>query len=169
FKKYHHLIASCKLHDWKKAGGECHRNGPSEDRNLQTKNLFYAAAGDQTVLPSPVLPAVAAPPPAHAAAAVHISRHDTPPYRHRAPSTHRIVRTHLIKNGDKGEDVLAVQRALNRVLVGITRVRIDGIFGTATEAAVRLAQTKANIVSDGIVGRKTMRALDIFHHQHHHA
>lgn len=50
--------------------------------------------------------------------------------------------------------VAAIQR-----LCGLTGSAVDGWFGTQTDRAVREAQTKAKVVSDGIVGRVTMRAL----------
>ncbi|MBX0319735.1 N-acetylmuramoyl-L-alanine amidase [Shouchella clausii] len=50
-----------------------------------------------------------------------------------------------------GEDVKAVQRA-----VGVT---VDGIFGPATETAVRNYQQARGLQIDGIVGQETVKAI----------
>ena len=42
--KFHHLLASIAKADWTKAATECHRNGPSDERNEWTKNMFLEAA-----------------------------------------------------------------------------------------------------------------------------
>lgn len=58
-----------------------------------------------------------------------------------------------LSKGDTGPDVVALQKAL-----GITP---DGSFGPKTDAAVRMFQTDQGLVSDGIVGAMTRRALGI--------
>lgn len=62
----------------------------------------------------------------------------------------------LITNGSTGYAVEAIQRDLKRRGFDIA---IDGIFGPATEAAVRRFQREHGLVIDGVVGRKTRRAL----------
>lgn len=59
----------------------------------------------------------------------------------------------VLRKGDHGTDVVALQRAL-----GITP---DGSFGPQTEAAVRMFQTDQGLVVDGIVGVMTLRALGL--------
>jgi chitosanase len=56
----------------------------------------------------------------------------------------------------QGSDVKAVQDALIRTGAGITA---DGVFGPATEAAVKAYQTAHQMVSDGIVGPATSAML----------
>lgn len=62
-----------------------------------------------------------------------------------------------MKKGSTGSDVKRLQDALNKVMgAGLD---VDGIFGAKTDAAVRLFQTKAGLVSDGVVGKNTLDAL----------
>lgn len=57
-----------------------------------------------------------------------------------------------LRRGDKGPLVSSLQSQL-----GLSPA--DGVFGPATEAAVRVAQRNAHLVPDGIVGPVTWRAL----------
>lgn len=61
-----------------------------------------------------------------------------------------------LKNGSKGESVKWLQWELTRKGLPLT---IDGIFGPATENAVRHLQNANMLVCDGIVGQKTIAAL----------
>lgn len=65
-----------------------------------------------------------------------------------APAAPRVLR-----KGDHGPDVVALQRAL-----GITP---DGSFGPMTDLAVRLFQADQGLVVDGLAGAMTRRALGI--------
>jgi hypothetical protein len=62
-----------------------------------------------------------------------------------------------VRAGDRGEEVALLQRILRRldVFSGI----VDGVFGKATEAAVRQWQKQQGLVEDGIVGTRTWQAL----------
>lgn len=59
----------------------------------------------------------------------------------------------VLRQGDKGPDVAAMQTALG--------VRPDGDFGPKTDSAVRLFQAANGLVVDGIVGAMTRRALGL--------
>lgn len=74
----------------------------------------------------------------------------------RAP--HLTVRSSLIRYGDRGEDVRAVQQALT--FLGYSPGAIDGIFGPLTNEAVRRFQADQRIAVDGIVGPETIAALN---------
>lgn len=63
-----------------------------------------------------------------------------------------------LRKGDKGEDVRALQRELNAR--GYDSGEADGIFGKATEAAVRAYQKANGLTADGIAGKQTYAALD---------
>lgn len=74
----------------------------------------------------------------------------------------------LVKRGDKGPEVMALQAVLNAQ--GITGqnvmlpLEIDGVFGTETEVAVQKAQSRAraygaDIEIDGICGPDTWGTL----------
>lgn len=56
-----------------------------------------------------------------------------------------------MKQGDEGADVTALQSALG--------IDADGIFGSATQFAVRLFQSTHGLVADGIAGTMTRNAL----------
>jgi hypothetical protein len=56
-----------------------------------------------------------------------------------------------IRQGSRGDDVRLAQAALG--------VKVDGIFGPATAAAVRRYQTDNRLTSDGIVGSMTWRMM----------
>lgn len=62
----------------------------------------------------------------------------------------------MLRIGDGGYQVAALQQDLNRHGYSLEK---DTIFGPATETAVRNFQRDHNLVVDGIVGRKTRRAL----------
>ncbi len=65
-----------------------------------------------------------------------------------------------LSRGDRGNDVLAVQKGLNlRKLPTEPRVDEIGVFGPATDAAVRRFQSRNGLVPDGIVGAKTRAML----------
>ena len=63
----------------------------------------------------------------------------------------------LIKRGSISNYVCIAQDDLNTL--GYSTGGLDGIFGTQTERAVRLYQTQAGLLADGIIGCNTWRAL----------
>ena len=69
-----------------------------------------------------------------------------------APATARTV----LRPGDRGDDVKALQRLL--IAAGAT-VTADGSYGPATEAAVRAYQTARGLDVDGVAGPATHAAL----------
>jgi len=67
-----------------------------------------------------------------------------------------------VRRGSSGEDVLYVQRLLNRVrpvFPTVPRVEEDSVFGTVTRNSVREFQRIFGLATDGIVGRQTWTAL----------
>ena len=62
----------------------------------------------------------------------------------------------IIQAGDKGESVKWVQWQLNQYGSALT---IDGIFGKQTKLSVLLFQGDHGLVADGVVGPKTIAAL----------
>lgn len=65
----------------------------------------------------------------------------------------------LLKNGSFSSSVKAAQTLLN---LHDAKLAVDGVFGPATEAAVRNFQTVLHLTVDGIVGPATWTALDTF-------
>src|SRR3954451_18846563 len=72
-----------------------------------------------------------------------------------ASSAHRATApaapAHYLRLGSQGPDVVRVQSALAQAP--------DGIFGSRTDAAVRIFQARNGLASDGIVGPKTWGVL----------
>lgn len=64
----------------------------------------------------------------------------------------------VYKIGDRGDTVKKIQSRLVALGYGISA---DGIFGKATETAVRTFQYGAKLAVDGIVGKATMTALGV--------
>jgi len=64
----------------------------------------------------------------------------------------------LIKRGMTGPLVASLQQNLTDL--GYDLGSVDGAFGKNTEAAVKDFQSKKGLGSDGIVGAKTLQALD---------
>jgi len=67
------------------------------------------------------------------------------------------VLTRMLRRGDRGKEVKALQKALNER--GLNAGPVDGDFGPLTEAAVKALQKQAGITVDGIVGAETWGAL----------
>ncbi|MFD5859455.1 peptidoglycan-binding protein [Streptomyces chartreusis] len=67
------------------------------------------------------------------------------------------TRDAILANGHAGPEVAEAQCLLRRA--GISPGVIDGIFGPATERAVRQVQRRAGLVVDGIIGPHTWKAL----------
>lgn len=65
-------------------------------------------------------------------------------------------------NGMAGTDVSGLQAIVRRRYPAYAKyLTVDGRFGDKTEAAVREFQKRSKLTVDGIVGRKTFRALGI--------
>ena len=62
----------------------------------------------------------------------------------------------ILKIGSRGAEVKTLQTSLNKIGFSLTA---DGIFGKATENAVKTVQAGAGLVIDGIAGPKTMYAI----------
>ena len=64
-----------------------------------------------------------------------------------------------LRRGSTGDDVAAVQKRLKQW--GYYSGSVDGIFGYATERAVRWFQQKNGLSVDGVVGEKTAAAMGL--------
>ncbi|MBR6039599.1 MAG: spore cortex-lytic enzyme [Clostridia bacterium] len=64
-----------------------------------------------------------------------------------------------LKRGSTGDEVAAVQKKLKQW--GYYSGSVDGIFGYATERAVRWFQEKNGLTVDGVVGEKTAAAMGL--------
>ena len=65
----------------------------------------------------------------------------------------------LVQQGSNGDAVRAVQSQIHSRGDGANQVAIDGIFGPATNSAVRAFQTLLGLSVDGIVGPQTWNHL----------
>jgi putative chitinase len=61
------------------------------------------------------------------------------------------VTSAIVKRGSRGELVKKVQTALG--------LKADGVFGIATEVALKSWQAKVGLVADGVAGPKTLEKL----------
>lgn len=64
------------------------------------------------------------------------------------------------RRGSTGEQVRVIQDKLKRW--GYYNGAVDGIFGSATEKAVRYFQRSNGLAEDGVVGKNTLAALGMF-------
>lgn len=67
--------------------------------------------------------------------------------------------TALSKIGSRGEEVRRIQKKLKEL--GFYNGSIDGIYGSATQRAVKRFQASVGITSDGIAGSKTLLYLGL--------
>lgn len=64
----------------------------------------------------------------------------------------------VLRRGSRGTDVMEIQSLLKKI--GYNPGVIDGIFGVATENAVKAFQRNNGLTSDGIVGPNTYRIME---------
>lgn len=67
----------------------------------------------------------------------------------------------VLRRGSSGDAVRELQRVLNAWYPRDVALVVDGAFGPATEAAVRLAQRRAGLLVDGVVGPATRALLNL--------
>lgn len=77
-------------------------------------------------------------------------------YDTRFLSIYRDLNSHTLRRGSSGIKVVRLQKLLNKFDFGL---KIDGVFGPATEQAIKELQQKWGIVVDGIVGAQTYERL----------
>ena len=66
----------------------------------------------------------------------------------------------ILKNGKRGDDVAQLQIRLYELgCYDSQNVVVDGVFGSATEEAVKNFQRRRGITADGIVGAATYEKL----------
>lgn len=116
---------------------------PGDARIAQIPQILELAVGTPV---APVSNPITPPPP------------PTPP----APPAPKPAPPAVLRRGSTGARVVQVQRKLKTNYPAYAkRLVLDGIFGPATEAAVREFQRRAGLVVDGIVGPKTLHALGL--------
>ncbi|QNE32474.1 TIGR02594 family protein [Sphingomonas sp. NBWT7] len=71
------------------------------------------------------------------------------------------MRLNEIDRGARGQDVQLLQHALNTTQRPRPPLELDGVFGPATDRAVREYQAGQGLTVDGIVGQRTWRSLGV--------
>lgn len=66
----------------------------------------------------------------------------------------------VLKVGSSGSDVMKIQAIFKKI--GYYDGAVDGIFGSATEEAVKNFQRANNLTQDGVIGDSTYKALERF-------
>lgn len=74
-----------------------------------------------------------------------------------AASNQEVSAAPVLRPGSQGESVRRLQEALNAI--SPARLKIDGIYGPKTTAAVKAFQASHNLAVDGITGPKTWAAI----------
>ncbi|MHB2020529.1 MAG: peptidoglycan-binding domain-containing protein [Candidatus Xenobia bacterium] len=69
----------------------------------------------------------------------------------------------MLRNGSSGQDVKTLQERLNQQGA---HLKVDGMFGPQTQAAVRQAQRADHLQADGIAGPQTLGALGLGNQPH---
>jgi rare lipoprotein A (peptidoglycan hydrolase) len=69
----------------------------------------------------------------------------------------RTLGERALEKGDKGDDVVTLQRVLS--MKGYSVGGADGVFGRQTKVAVKSFQKRRGLTRDGVVGPATIRAL----------
>jgi lysozyme len=64
----------------------------------------------------------------------------------------------MLQRGDSGDAVKKLQQELNQLLH--LKIKVDGVFGKQTEAAVKSFQQQKHLKVDGIVGPQTQAVLE---------
>lgn len=65
-----------------------------------------------------------------------------------------------LRRGSVGEDVKALQTALDALGYNLGKPGIDGIIGPITERAIKEFQKANGLIADGVVGSSTLKALE---------
>ncbi len=68
-----------------------------------------------------------------------------------------ILGERVLSKGDQGGDVALLQEKLKKM--NLYNSEVDGLFGPGTVYAVKLLQSRFNLVVDGIVGKDTLNVL----------
>lgn len=66
-----------------------------------------------------------------------------------------------LKRGSRGYQVERLQKKLNLNYPAYSKLKVDGLFGPATEAVVKEFQRRSGLVPDGVVGPLTKKALGL--------
>lgn len=77
-------------------------------------------------------------------------------YDTRFLSIYRDLKSYTLRRGRSGVKVIRLQQLLNKFDFGL---KVDGVFGASTEAAVKDLQRRWGITVDGVVGAQTYERL----------
>ncbi|PZV11229.1 MAG: peptidoglycan-binding protein [Leptolyngbya sp.] len=123
--------------------------GTTATASSKPSDSFPIPSGSQTKPQTPAKPPTASAPAKTTAAKPSASSAST--------AKQELVTLPILRIGMQGSAVTGLQERLKAL--GFLKSSADGVFGAETQAAVKAAQTKFSLASDGVVGAETWLAL----------
>lgn len=111
---------------------------------------FPIPSGSQTKPQTPAKPPAASATPAKSAAT-------KPPVSSESTVKQELIAFPILRIGMQGSAITGLQERLRAL--GFLKSSSDGVFGAGTQIAVKAAQTKFRLTSDGVVGTETWLVL----------
>lgn len=123
---------------------------PTATASSRPSDSFPMPSGSQAKPQTPAKPPTASATPAKSTAT-------KPPVSSESTAKQELIALPILRIGMQGSAVTGLQERLRAL--GFLKSSADGVFGAETQAAVKAAQKKFSLASDGVVGAGTWLAL----------